>query len=74
MRQMGEEVNGRVKEADQEALKLKLYDELGGAAKLPADLELCRRRAASSHRRTSASHALTCARRAVAAATASPLF
>ena len=40
VRQMGEEVNGRVKEADQEALKLKLYDELGGAAKLPADLEL----------------------------------
>ena len=40
VRQMGEEVNGRVKEADQEALKLKLYEELGGAAKLPADLEL----------------------------------
>ena len=40
VRQMGEEVNGRVKEADQEALKLKLYEELGGAARLPADLEL----------------------------------
>ena len=45
VRQMGEEVNGRVKEADQEALKLKLYDELGApqAARRPRALSPTRR-------------------------------